>query len=168
MKAGSSPGWATAFSPPGVWKSRPSSRRPKSRRPSSGSCPSSTRRMAGLGLLRHDPPAQPVRGPVARRHPNFSKRRICRPRISTDRAQVPICDKKTEIVQDVSTRPSRPAQARRDGQAHHAPSKLDRYGEIGAFLKSKPEKKGGPEGTRPSSRSNESQPRGLLFLDLIY
>jgi plasmid rolling circle replication initiator protein Rep len=50
----------------------------------------------------------------------------------------PICDKKTEIVQDVVDEAIETV-LKRGGMVKHItpPSKLDRYGEIGAFLKYK-------------------------------
>jgi len=72
---------------------------------------------------------------------NFSKPgRICPAHriLYLTELKCPICDKKTEIVQDVVDEAIETV-LKRGGTVKHitAPSKLDRYGEIGAFLKYK-------------------------------
>jgi peptide subunit release factor 1 (eRF1) len=72
---------------------------------------------------------------------NFSKAgRICPTHkiLYVDELKCPVCDKKTEIVQDVVDEAIE-TLLKRGGTVKHItpPSKLDRYGHIGAFLKYK-------------------------------
>ncbi len=72
---------------------------------------------------------------------NFSKPgRICpiHKILYLDELKCPVCDKKTDVVQDVVDEAIE-TQLKRGGTVKHVspPSKLDRYGHIGAFLKYK-------------------------------
>ncbi len=72
---------------------------------------------------------------------NFSKPgRLCPTHrfFYLDDLKCPVCDKKTEIVQDVVDEVIETV-LKRGGTVRHIapPSKLDRYGSIGAFLKYK-------------------------------
>jgi peptide chain release factor subunit 1 len=72
---------------------------------------------------------------------NFSKAgRICPTHkiLYLDELKCPICDKKTDVVQDIVDEAIETV-LKRNGAVKHItpPSKLDRYGQIGAFLKYK-------------------------------